>query len=41
MRDERVLWVFENRVLGKIKRDDAVGGKTELHNVALHNLYTH
>jgi len=40
MRDERVLRVFENRVLGENKREDAVGDKTEVHNGQLHNLYT-
>jgi len=40
MRDERVLTVLENRVLGGKKRDDAIGDKIEQQNGELRNFYT-
>jgi hypothetical protein len=42
LRKEYRLRVFENRVLRRIfglKRDEVIGGWTELHSEDLHNLY--
>ena len=42
LREERRLWVFQNRVLRRIfqpKRDKVTGEWRELHNEALSNLY--
>jgi hypothetical protein len=42
LREEHRLRVFENRVLRRIfgpKRDEVMGGRRELHNEKLHNLY--
>jgi hypothetical protein len=42
LREEHRLWVFENRVLGRVfgpKRDEVVGDWRKLHNEELHNLY--
>jgi hypothetical protein len=43
LREERILRVFENRVLRRIfvpKRDEETGGWTKLHNEELHKLYS-
>jgi hypothetical protein len=43
LREEHRLRVFENRVLRRIfgpKRDEVTGGRRELHNEELRNLYT-
>ena len=42
-RDERKLWVFENRVLRRIfgtKRDEVTGEWRKLHNEELNDLYS-
>jgi hypothetical protein len=43
MREERRLWVFENRVLRRIfgpKRDNVTGGWRKLHNEELTGMYS-
>jgi hypothetical protein len=43
LREERRLWVFENRVLRRIfgsKRDEVTGEWRKLHNEELHDLYS-
>ena len=43
LREERRLWVFENRVLRRIfgpKRDEVKGEWRKLHNEELNNLYS-
>jgi len=42
LREERRLWVFENRVLRRIfgpRRDEVIGKWRKLHNDELHDLY--
>jgi hypothetical protein len=42
LREENILRVFEQRVLGRIfgpERDEVAGGWRKLHNEELHNLY--
>jgi hypothetical protein len=45
LREERILRVFENRVLRRIlifgpKRDEVKGDRRKMHNEKLHNLYS-
>ena len=43
LREERRLWVFENRVLRKVfgpKRDEVTGEWRKLHNEELNDLYS-
>jgi hypothetical protein len=43
LREEHTLRVFENRLLRrifKLKGDEVMGGWKNLHNEALHNLYS-
>jgi hypothetical protein len=43
LREEYRLWVFKNKVLGRIfglKRDELTGGCRKLHKEELHNLYS-
>jgi hypothetical protein len=43
LREEHILWVFENRVLRGIfgpKRDEVTGERRKLQNGELHNLYS-
>jgi hypothetical protein len=43
LREDHILRVFENRVLGRIfgpKRDEVTEGWRKLHNEKLHNLYS-
>jgi hypothetical protein len=42
LREEHILRMFENRVLGRIfgpKRDEMIGGCRKLHNEEIHKLY--
>jgi hypothetical protein len=43
LREERDLWVFENRVLRRIfgpRRDEVTGEWRKMHNEGFHNLYS-